>query len=111
MEVFESVQDFARVKLAGRSVLLSHYPYSGSGSEGIDDETGQPRSVERYTQYRLTDTGDPLLHGHTHGKETLHFSLAGTPQVHVGMDAWDMELVSQYEVEKLLFPSSESAGE
>jgi calcineurin-like phosphoesterase family protein len=102
LEVFESAQDFARVKLAGRQVLLSHYPYAGLGSEGTDDVTGEPRSVERYTQYRLTDTGDPLIHGHTHGKEKFHLSAAGTPEIHVGMDAWGMRLVPGHEVERLL---------
>jgi len=102
LEVFETVQDFARTRLGGRNVLLSHYPYSGAGSEGLTDH-GQPRSVERYTEFRLTDCGTPLLHGHTHGSEKRHFSDAGTPQVHIGLDAWGMKLVSQYEVEKLLY--------
>lgn len=102
LRTFESVHDFARIKMSGGNVLLSHYPYSGVGSEGLDDVTGEPRSVERYTQYRLTDVGDPLVHGHTHDRERLHFSAAGTPQVHVGLDAWEMRLVPHREVEKLL---------
>jgi calcineurin-like phosphoesterase family protein len=101
LEVFDSVQDFAKIKLNGRYVLLSHYPYSGTGSEGMNDH-GQPRSVERYTEFRLPDCGFPLIHGHTHGTEKLHFSDAGTPQIHVGMDAWHMKLVSQHEIEKIL---------
>lgn len=101
LEVFETAQDFAKIRLGGRTVLLSHYPYSGIGSEGLRGEDGT-QFTERYTEFRLTDRGTPLLHGHTHGPERLHFSQAGTPQVHVGMDAWGMELVSQHEVEKLL---------
>lgn len=102
LEIFETVQDFAKVKIGSRTVLLSHYPYSGIGSEGVDDETGRPRSTERYTEFRLTDCGTPLIHGHTHGKERLHFSAAGTPEIHVGLDAWNMKLVSQREIELLL---------
>ena len=74
LEVFESVQAYARINLtvqpslvggkvqqgvsAKRSALLSHYPYVGEGS----DHTETPR----YTQFRLPDEGLILLHGHTH---------------------------------------------
>jgi len=107
--VFESIQDFAKIRMNGATALLSHYPYSGTGSEGLDDETGKPRSVERYTEFRLRDCSLPLIHGHTHGKERLHFSDYGTPQVHVGLDAWGMKLVPQHEIEKLLDTKISSA--
>lgn len=105
LEVFESVQEYGRIKLApkdspyGGYVLMSHYPYSGIGSD---------HGEERYTQYRLPDLGMPLIHGHTHGTEKLHLSSAGTPQVHVGMDAWNMKLVPQHEIEKLLDTTASS---
>jgi len=102
LEVFETVQDYGTIRIAGQTVLMCHYSYAGSGSEGLDDETGKPRSTERYTEFRLTDCGRPLIHGHTHGKERLHFSDAGTPQIHVGLDAWHMQLVSVHQVEQLL---------
>lgn len=100
-EVFETIQDFGMVSIGGRRVLLSHYPYSGVGSEGLRGESHTPHE-ERFTEFRLTDRGRPLLHGHTHGPEKLHFSQAGTPQVHIGLDAWGMKLVSENEVAKLL---------
>lgn len=100
-EVFESVQDFARIKVNGEKVLLSHYPYSGTGSEGPRGPEGQPKT-ERYTEFRLPDCGFPLIHGHTHGTEKLHYSDSGTPQIHVGLDAWNMQLVPLHEIEKLL---------
>lgn len=105
LEVFETVQDYATVRIAGKTVLLSHYPYSGVGAEGMRKEDGS-QLEERFSEFRLTDCGRPLLHGHTHGPEKLHFSDRGTPQVHVGLDAWGMRLVSQYEVEKLLEASA-----
>lgn len=108
LEVFETVQDFAKIRLLGKTVLLSHYPYSGVGSEGLRNEDGT-QLEERYTEFRLTDCGTPLIHGHTHGKEKLHFSEAGTPQIHVGLDAWNMKLVSQHEVERLLDTQHSSA--
>lgn len=107
IEVFETVQDFARVRIEGGAVLLSHYPYSGTGSEGLRG-ADQTQHKERYTEFRLPDVGMPLLHGHTHGPEKLHFSDAGTPQVHIGLDAWNMQLVPEREVAKLLDTAAES---
>ncbi len=95
MEVFESVQAFARIRIDGRPVLLSHFPYSG-------DHT----AFDRHSQYRLKDRGFWLLHGHTHGRETLGpFALpivtfGAEPiyqgrQLHVGVDAWGLHPVSE----------------
>ena len=84
---FESVQPFARRRIAGQDVLLSHFPYVGdSGPE------------ERYTQYRLPCEGLPIIHGHTHSRSRYsqvdHYVGEGVtllvPQVHVGLDAWDL---------------------
>lgn len=103
MEVFESVQAYARIRVRGESVLLSHFPYEG-------DHTTEPR----YTQYRLRDEGLWLIHGHTHSTSkisrgyTLPFFFGQTEpvyrgkQIHVGMDAWDMTPVPMGEVEKFL---------
>lgn len=62
LEVFESVQQFGRVRLAGKDVLMSHYPYARSGD-------GPERSTYRYAEYRLPAEGFPLIHGHTHQSE------------------------------------------
>ncbi len=101
LRVFESVHDYAKIRMGQKTVLLSHYPYSGVGSEGLRGPE-QIQAEERYTEFRLTDCGTPLVHGHTHGDEKLHFSGSGTPQVHVGLDAWGMKLVPQTEVWRLL---------
>lgn len=77
LDVFESVQPFARRKIAGEEVLLSHFPYD------------KDRHEARYTQYRLRDEGRWLLHGHTHEK----YRREGR-EVHVGLDAWDLSPVS-----------------
>jgi calcineurin-like phosphoesterase family protein len=74
LEVFEFVQPFARVKLLGEPVLLSHFPYQGDHTEYGD----------RFTQYRLPDEGARLLHGHTHSSERW----TSTREIHVGWDAW-----------------------
>jgi len=102
LEVFASVQPFARRRLGGHHVLLSHFPYAG-------DHTEQ----DRHLQYRLRDEGAWLLHGHTHGKERMTFTecpfvpFRGEPawrgrQVHVGLDAWDLRPAAAHEVEALI---------
>ncbi|WP_411734634.1 metallophosphoesterase [Paeniglutamicibacter sp.] len=82
---FASVGAFARVKLPatiknvpGRKVLLSHFPYLG-GSRGGD----------RYSQFRLRDEGQWLLHGHVHGA-----FLATGRGLNVGVDVHDFAPVS-----------------
>lgn len=89
-----SVQPFARRKVAGRNVLMSHFPYSG-------DHTAN----DRYTQYRLRNEGVPLLHGHTHTREKVSLHVAPEPratQVHVGIDAWGLRPVHLDEIAQLI---------
>ena len=82
LEVFESVQAFARIKLDGRTVLLSHFPRTGDHAE-----------VDRCDQFRLRSGADPVLHGHTHSQER-----GGGDQVHAGLDAWDLRPVSEADI-------------
>lgn len=70
LEVFESVQPFARRRIYGKTVLLSHFPYSGDHTE-----------VERYAQFRLPDLGDWLIHGHVHDVWSIK-----DRQINVGVD-------------------------
>jgi calcineurin-like phosphoesterase family protein len=86
LEVFESVQPFARHKINGVNLLLSHFPYT-------DPRTPQPRNM----QWRLPDRGEYLAHGHTHSRQRL----TSPREVHVGIDAWQ-RLVSQGDVAELL---------
>lgn len=81
---FDTIQPFARRKLSGIDYLMSHYPYWSFGDG--PERTKPPRDE----QYRLPDLGMPLLHGHTHGTEREHSS-----SFHVGLDAWDLQLVPQ----------------
>lgn len=62
----------------GTEVILSHFPYTG-------DHTPE----DRHTDARPVDEGIPLIHGHTHSTDIVTFSHSGTPQIHVGVDAWD----------------------
>lgn len=87
LEVFDSVQVFARRKILGKTLLLSHFPYSSD------------RGFEaRYPQYRLPDFGEWLVHGHTHLPEVW----TGPREIHVGVDAWGLKPVSLDTVAKLM---------
>lgn len=82
LEAFASVQPYARRKIDGRVVLLSHFPFHAD------------RGEVRYAQYRLPDLGEFLLHGHTHSRERF----TSDHELHVGLDAWDLRPVSEAEV-------------
>ncbi len=90
METFESVQPFGvrRLGIDGlrRHVALSHFPYTG-------DHTRE----DRFDAWRLKDTGQWLLHGHTHDcGQRVHGR-----QIHVGLDAWG-RLVEESEIASLI---------
>lgn len=89
MEVFDSVQSFARRNIAGEKVMLSHFPYAGDSHKD-----------ERYKEYRLRDEGNWLLHGHTHQPGVLD-SQRHPRQISVGWDAWGRP-VEVNEIAKLI---------
>ena len=71
-------------------VMLSHFPYTGD------------RGEDRYPEYRLNDTGKPIVHGHTHSSEKVSYSDKGSLQICVSLDAWDMKPVPKHELVKLI---------
>ena len=72
LDVFDSVSLHEQVKLpGGRKVLLSHFPYEGEHGDRAD----------RYTQWRLRDEGEWLVHGHVHAEWFVK-----DRQVNVGVD-------------------------
>lgn len=86
LTAFASVQPFARRKIHGQDVLLSHFPYA------------KDRHEARYMQYRLRDEGAWLLHGHTHQADQRQEGR----EIHVGVDAWDFAPVSLHTVEAII---------
>lgn len=108
-EVFEVVTPWARTRVMGTKVVLSHFPYEGDHTEG-----------SRFDEYRLR-VGKPLIHGHTHshgdplswaGGQFATFGQSAQPkvhQVHVGVDAWayfpasDMDVARQLSVPAPIF--------
>jgi calcineurin-like phosphoesterase family protein len=83
LEHFESVQAFAKIRLAGEEVLLSHFPYDGDHTDN-----------DRATQFRLRDEGKWLLHGHLH----VNSRVTGPRSIHVGLDAWGLAPARDSEV-------------
>lgn len=90
--VFASVQQSARRKLAGRQLLLSHFPYLDA------TDSGEGRAARRFDQWRLPDCGAWLLHGHTHGTARR----SGPRSIHVGLDAWGLAPVAIDEIVQIL---------
>lgn len=86
---FSSVQSAATRKIAGHRVLLSHFPYAGS-------EDGDHTLENRFEEWRLPDTGQWLLHGHTHNP---HQWVHGR-QIHIGLDAHGLSPVPESWIEK-----------
>lgn len=84
--VFEHMATCARIKIQGREVLLSHFPYE------------RDRGEIRHEQWRLPDLGSTLVHGHTHGTERRSYSRTGSLELHVGLDAWELRPVSDREL-------------
>lgn len=93
-EAFASVGVMRKRKIGGKLVMLSHFPYTGDGS----------REGDRDQQFRLRDMGLPVIHGHVHTKERKTFALGGnaSPQIHIGVDAWNFRPVSLDQVVELL---------
>lgn len=89
LDVFTSVQAFAKTRVYARTVLLSHFPYEGGG-----DHTTE----ERYPQFRLPDRGEWLIHGHTHQAARMD----GHRSLHAGLDAWGLRPVGESEVSALI---------
>lgn len=71
LSAFDSVSTTMSLRISGRTVALSHYPYSG-------DHTG---TEDRDMQWRLRDEGLPLIHGHVHDEWAINGR-----QFNVGID-------------------------
>ncbi len=79
LRTFDTVSSAMTLKLEGRRAVVSHFPYDG-------DHT----SPDRHVQWRPRDCGEPVIHGHTHSAEKTGRSAAGSLQLCVSLDAWDM---------------------
>lgn len=83
-----------KMKIAGRTVRLSHYPYALPWYKRPFAFKSELRFMDRRPP-RVA--GEFLIHGHTH---TRYRSVDN--RIHVGADAWDFYPVSIREIESLL---------
>jgi calcineurin-like phosphoesterase family protein len=77
------------IKIAGRKVLVSHYPYA--------DES-DTRHETKYADYRPKDNGLWLLHGHVHNK----WGKFRKKMINVGACLWDYTPISHSYLEVLI---------
>jgi calcineurin-like phosphoesterase family protein len=87
---FRVVGPPVELRLAGRDVLLHHFPYR-------DDGAGSPKDESRYALHRPVDAGKWLLHGHVHEKWRQRGH-----QINVGVDAWAGRPVAEAELARLM---------
>jgi len=78
LEVFDQIMHRASVRVEDHLFLASHYTYGNVAKN--------PRLKELKAGF--SDSGIPLMHGHTHSRKRVTRSEAGTLQMHVGWDAW-----------------------
>ena len=90
-DVFDSAQMYGQLGVNEDVFMLAHMPYFGDR-----------RLYNNYRQWSPRDLGQPLLHGHTHSKIRLSMSPDGTPQIHVGIDAWDFSPVSAGQISTIM---------
>ena len=86
MKFFESINAFDMHKIAGREVMLSHFPYAG-------DHTDE----DRMSPWRLRNEHRFLLHGHVHDAWILEEG-----QYNVGVDVHDFLPVSLEHVTEMI---------
>lgn len=96
LRVFEIVTPWARTKINGNKVNLSHFPYVG-------DHTRE----SRFDMYRLPLSDRSIIHGHTHSTEKVSDVVMPpnetyVKQIHVGVDSWNYQFVTMNEVAELL---------
>lgn len=83
---FDRIVNGHTMRLGGRHVLLSHFPYAGDSHD-----------TDRYIDARPVDRGAWLLHGHTHGA----WRQQGR-QIDVGVDAWGYRPVHADEIVEIM---------
>jgi len=85
----------AKLKLAGRMVRLSHYPWALPWWK----RPFAYKSELRFMELRPPRVpGEILMHGHTHQR----YRTTQDGRLHIGVDAWDYRPVSAREIESLL---------
>jgi calcineurin-like phosphoesterase family protein len=101
--VFDSVSTADKVGIAGRDVMLSHFPYTGEHGDRSD----------RHPQWRLRDEGRWLVHGHVHDAWTVQGR-----QICVSWEKWPHRFATDNDIialmdrgERLVYESARQAAD
>lgn len=92
---FELVLQRATIKLSGRTVHLSHYPYKLTPEEQQDADSKGYKV--RYAERRMQDESEWLLHGHVHSQWKTKRRM-----INVGVDVWNFTPVCSSIIESLI---------
>lgn len=97
---FDLVLHRAQIKIAGKYVNLSHYPYKGNAAEQADAEAKGYQV--KYLDRRLENDGNWLIHGHVHGAYQRRGKM-----INVGVDVWNFYPVSISQIESIIAQSEQ----
>lgn len=86
----------ATLKIGGKIVRLSHFPYMLPWYKRLFAFKSELRYLERRPP---KIKGEWLLHGHSHVK---YKKADDGNRIHIGVDAWNFSPVSQYEIESIM---------
>lgn len=84
---FESIVDCHTMKIAGKDVAMSHFPFLGNEHD----------EREKFKLPRFQDVGQWLLHGHVHNSWKQKNKM-----INVGVDVWGHKPVSIKDIEKII---------
>lgn len=83
--VFQTINDFGRVKIETRHVMMSHFPFTDVAPFAVQGDG--PGRGNRHDEVRLMDKNNLLIHGHTHHDHPTNASKSGR-ELCVSWDAW-----------------------
>lgn len=86
-EILPEILTIQEARLGG-DVRISHFPAFQDSFVEFD----------KYERFRPEDNGVPLIHGHTHQSSVESLSGNGTPQVSIGVDAWNFTPVNYEQI-------------
>lgn len=84
---FASIQNQMNLEIAGKEVLLHHFPYRSEKAE----------PDQKHYNFRPIDKGGWLIHGHVHQRWKML-----KKQINVSVDPWNFKPVNINEIAKLI---------
>lgn len=89
---FVSVQRSTDILIEGERVSIGHFPFEQDFVENFNQK------YDKFSQFRIQDKGQWLIHGHTHNALRTKWC----KQINVCVDLWDFEPVSYGRISSLI---------